>query len=86
MTLVVIRHPNLTMAVNRQMCCGLDLTSHLRNLILCEMILDHRSVSPLLHHYLLTSCQIANCLRELSVSHFVTIHFRLDINVWEMDP
>ncbi len=62
------------MAVNRHMRRELDLTSRLRNQILCEMILDHRM-----------SCQIANCLRELSVSHFVTIHFRLDIDVWEMD-
>ena len=74
------------MAVNRHVRRELALTSRLRNQILCEMILDHRSVVPLLRHYLPTSCQIANCLRELSVSHFVTIHFRLDINVWEMDP
>ncbi len=76
MTLIVIRQ-NLTMAVNRHVSRELDLTSRLRNQILCEMILDHRSVVPLLRRYLLTSCQIANCLRELSVSHFVTIHFRL---------
>ncbi len=74
------------MAVNRHVSCELDLTSHLRNQILWVMILDHRSVCLLLRHYLLTNCQIANCLRELSVSHFVTIHFRLDIYVWEMDP
>ena len=78
MTLIVIRH-HLTMAVNRHV-------SRLRNQILCKMIFDHRSVVPLLRRYLQTSCQIANCLRELSVSHFATIHFRLDIDVWEMDP
>ncbi len=76
MTLVVIRH-HLTMAVNRHVSCELDLTSRLRNQILYKMIFDHRSAAPLLRRYLLTSCQIANCLRELSVSHFVTIHFRL---------
>jgi hypothetical protein len=85
MTLIVIRH-HLTMAVNRHVSCELDLSSRLRNQILCKMIVDHQSVVPLLRRYLLTSCQIANCLRELSVCHFVTIHFRLDIDVWEMDP
>ncbi len=85
MTLIVIRH-HLTMAVSRHASCELDLSSRLRNQILCKMIVDHQSVVPLLRRYLLTSCQIANCLRELSVSHFVTIHFRLDIDVWEMDP
>ncbi len=74
------------MAVNRHVSCELDLTSRLRNQILWVMILDHRSICSLLRHYLLTSCQIANCLRKLSVSHFVTIRFRLDIDVWEMDP
>ncbi len=84
MTLIVIRH-HLTMAVNRHVSFELDLTSRLRNQILCEMIFDHRSVVPLPRRYLLTSCQIANFLRELSVSHFATIRFRLDIDVWEMD-
>ncbi len=74
------------MTVNRHVSYELDLTSRLRNQILCKMIFDHRSVVLLLRRYLLTSCQMANCLRELSVSHFVTIHFRLDIDVWEMDP
>ena len=78
MTLIVIRH-HLTMTVNRHV-------SRLRNQILCKMIFDHRSVVPILCRYLLPSCQIANCLRELSVCHFVTIHFRLDIDVWEIDP
>ena len=85
MTLIVMSH-YLTMAVNRHVSCELDLTSRSRNKILCEMIFDHRSVVPLLRRYLLTSCRIANCLRELSVSHSVSIHFRLDIDVWEMDP
>ncbi len=85
MILIVICH-HLTMAVNRHLSCELDLTSRLRNQILWVVILDHRSVCSLLSHYLLTSCQIANCLRELSVSHFVTIHCRLDIDVWGMDP
>ena len=74
------------MAVNRHVSCELDMSRRLRNPILCKMIVDHQSVVPLLRRYLLTSCQIANCLRELSVSHFVTIRFRLDIDVWEMDP
>ncbi len=73
------------MAVNHHVSCELDLTSRPRNQILCEMIFDHRSVVLLPRRYPLTSCQIANCLRELSVSHFVTLRFRLDIDVWEMD-
>ena len=85
MTLIVIRQ-NLTMAVNRQMCCGLGMSSHLRSLILYGMIFHHRSVSPLIYHYLLTSCQIAKDLRELSVFHSLMILHHLDIDIWEMDP
>jgi hypothetical protein len=84
MTLIVIRQ-NLTMAVNRQMCCGLGMSSHLRSLILYGMIFHHRSVSPLIYHYPLTSCQIAKDLRELSVFHSVIILYHLDIDVWEID-
>ena len=85
MTLIVMSH-HLTMAVNRHVSCELGMSSRLRNQILCKMIFDHRSVVPLLRRYFQTSCQIANCLRELSVSHFVTTRFSLDIDVWEMDP
>ena len=85
MTLIVMSH-YLTMAVNRHVSCELDLTSRSRNKILCEMIFDHRSVVPLLRRYLLTSCQIANYLRELSVSQSVTSLYRLDTDVWAMDP
>ena len=85
MTLIVIRH-HLTMAVNRHVSCELDLSSRLRNQILCKMIVDHQSVVPLLRRYLLPSCQIANCLCELSVSHSLMILHHLDIDIWEMDP
>ena len=84
MTLIVIRQ-NLTMAVNHHMCCGLGMSSHLRSLILYGMIFHHRSVSPLIYHYPLTSCQIAKDLRELSVFHSVIILYHLDIDVWEID-
>jgi hypothetical protein len=73
------------MAVYHHVYCRVDLTSHRRNPILYEMILDHLSVSPLLCHYLVTSCQIVNRFRELSVSHSVTFRSRLDIDVWEID-
>ena len=96
MTLIVMSH-HLTMAVLGHEYC-IDRQTHLgRNPIHYEMNLHLRSVCLLLqtiawllawllscHH--LTTCQIANCFREMSVFHSLMILYHLDIDIWEMDP